>query len=85
MEAQYRYEITDIEQMYHKHRLDDSQREILLMIANTGPMSAKDLVNALPGMKRKSIRYAIRRLKEKNILKKIPNLLDMRSGFYALN
>ena len=55
-----------------------------VMATNTEPMTPGQIQKALSNFSVKDIKYALRRLREKRIIKQIPNLLDMRRVYYRL-
>ncbi|MBY9001939.1 MAG: hypothetical protein KGD64_13560, partial [Candidatus Heimdallarchaeota archaeon] len=50
----------------------------------SGPMTQKQILGSVDQPER-TVRYGIRRLLEKGILKKMSNLSDMRSVYYYLD
>ncbi|MCY3413890.1 MAG: helix-turn-helix transcriptional regulator [Candidatus Heimdallarchaeota archaeon] len=66
-------------------KLPRPTNEILsLMSNNASPMTPSDIRAALPHYSAKDIKYALRRLREKGIIRQKPNLLDMRRVYYRL-
>ncbi len=49
-----------------------------------GPMTPKQIEDALPHVNKDQTRYALRRLIESKIIRRIPNLLDMRSVYFRI-
>lgn len=59
--------------------------EILNLLADTSAeMTPSQIQKALPTFSPKDTKYALRRLREKGVIKQIPNLLDMRRVYYRL-
>ncbi len=59
--------------------------QILQLLRQEETMTPKQIQESLPQFTAKDIKYALRRLREKGIIKKIPNLVDMRRVFYRLS
>lgn len=59
--------------------------EILrIMVKNGEPMTPSQIQKSLSHYTSKDIKYALRRLREKKIIRQRPNLLDMRRVYYRL-
>lgn len=59
--------------------------QILQMLKQEETLTPKHIQEKLPEYSPKDIKYALRRLREKSIIKRIPNLIDMRRVFYRLS
>lgn len=59
--------------------------EILELMATNGtPMTPTQIQKSIGKYSAKDIKYALRRLREKKIIRQRPNLLDMRRVYYRL-
>ncbi|MHA2251421.1 MAG: MarR family transcriptional regulator [Candidatus Kariarchaeaceae archaeon] len=58
--------------------------QILQMLKADETLTPKQIQIELLDYSPKDIKYALRRLREKGVIKKIPNLVDMRRVFYRL-
>ncbi len=59
--------------------------EILdLMARNGSPMTPSQIQKSIGKYSAKDIKYALRRLREKKIIRQRPNLMDMRRVYYRL-
>lgn len=60
--------------------------EIMRILGASGEsMTPSQIIKRLPKYNKKDIKYSIRRLREKGLIRVIPNLLDMRRVFYRLS
>lgn len=60
-----------------------SARVVLHSLATTGPMSPKEISNK-SDLPLRTVSFALRRLTAQNLLRRIPNLQDMRQPLYLL-
>ncbi|MDF1538684.1 MAG: MarR family transcriptional regulator [Candidatus Thorarchaeota archaeon] len=60
-----------------------SARIVLHSLATTGPMSPKEISNKSE-LPLRTVSFALRRLTSQRILRRIPNLQDMRQPLYLL-
>jgi len=60
-----------------------SARIVLHSLATTGPMSPKEISNK-SDLPLRTVSFALRRLTTQNLLRRIPNLQDMRQPLYLL-
>lgn len=60
-----------------------SARIVLHSLATTGPMSPKE-ISRKSELPLRTVSFAIRRLTTQKLLRRIPNLLDMRQPLYRL-
>lgn len=58
--------------------------KIMRLLGENETMTPGDIIKSLPQYTKKDVKYSIRRLREKGLIKVIPNLLDMRRVFYRL-
>ena len=66
-------------------KLPKPTEEILELMATNGePMTPAQIQKSLKRYNTKDIKYALRRLREKKIIRQMPNLLDMRRVYYRL-
>ena len=65
-------------------RLPKSSKRLVATLAERGQMTQKELIQAV-NMPAKTVRYALKRLNEAQLIVSTPNLQDMRSMFYVLN
>ena len=65
-------------------RLPKSSKRLVATLADKGQLTQKELIEAV-GMPAKTVRYALKRLAESQLIVSSPNLQDMRSMFYSLN
>lgn len=66
-----------------RRKLPRGGEDIIKVLDKIGAMTQKDILASVKQPER-TIRYGIRRLLEKGILKKMSNLSDMRSVYYYL-
>lgn len=66
------------------HKLPKSAKKILILLAEAGTITQKEIIS-LSAIPAKTVRYALKRLGEANLIATRPNLADMRSSFYSLN
>lgn len=69
---------------YQLPKLPKSSKRLIAVLAESGQLTQKQLINKVK-MPAKTVRYALKRLDESNLIVSIPNLQDMRSMFYQLN
>jgi DNA-binding MarR family transcriptional regulator len=69
---------------YKLPRLPKSSKRLIAILAEKGQLTQKELIQAV-GMPAKTVRYALKRLSEVNLIVTTPNLQDMRSNFYQLS
>ena len=67
-----------------RRKLPRGGEDIIKVLDINGPMTQKQILGSVEQPER-TVRYGIRRLLEKGILKKMSNLSDMRSVFYYLD
>ena len=65
-------------------RLPEKAIPLLRFLENHGPKTQKEVILALD-LPIRTVRYSIRRLLERNLIRKVPNLKDMRSVFYHID
>ncbi|MCH8908485.1 MAG: winged helix-turn-helix transcriptional regulator [Candidatus Heimdallarchaeota archaeon] len=65
-------------------KLPEKAIPLLRYLDEHGPLTQKELINTL-SLPVRTVRYSIRRLLEKGLIKKVPNLKDMRSIFYHIS
>ena len=65
-------------------RLPEPSREIMVLLIQEGILSPKEIEEHIDAPF-DAIRYALRRLIESGIIKRVPNLLDMRSVYYRMS
>ncbi len=70
--------------MMIRTKLPKDSLPLLKFIENNGPLSQKSILESLKFPIRK-LRYLLNRLVEDGILRRIPNLNDMRSVYYDLS
>ncbi|OLS27259.1 MAG: hypothetical protein HeimC2_12510, partial [Candidatus Heimdallarchaeota archaeon LC_2] len=58
--------------------------EILELLKTQGPLTVGQIKASLPLIEMKNIKYALRCLKNKGIIIRKPNLLDMRKAVYRI-
>lgn len=56
---------------------------LLRYLEEHGPKTQKELIEIL-NLPVRTVRYSIRRLLERGLIRKVPNLKDMRSVFYHI-
>ncbi|MHA1303035.1 MAG: winged helix-turn-helix transcriptional regulator [Candidatus Heimdallarchaeaceae archaeon] len=66
-----------------RRKLPRGGEDIIKVLDEKGPMTQKQILASVEQPER-TVRYGIRRLLEKGILKKMSNLSDMRSVYYYL-
>ncbi len=66
-----------------RRKLPRGGEDIIKVLDDQGPMTQRDILSSVNQPER-TVRYGIRRLLEKGILKKMSNLKDMRSVYYYL-
>lgn len=65
-------------------RLPEKAIPLLRYLESNGPKTQRELIEAL-NLPTRTVRYSIRRLLERGLIKKVPNLKDMRSVFYHIS
>ncbi len=65
-------------------KLPKSSKKLISALAENSPLTQKELILKV-NMPAKTVRYALKRLAEEDVISEIPNLEDMRSIFYTLN
>ena len=65
-------------------KLPKPTNEILKLFKNQDSLTPSQINTALPNFERKDIKYSLRRLREKGIIVRIPNLFDMRRVYYRV-
>ncbi|OLS27807.1 MAG: hypothetical protein HeimC2_10000 [Candidatus Heimdallarchaeota archaeon LC_2] len=65
-------------------KLPKPTNEILKLFNNQDSLTPSQINISLPHFERKDIKYALRRLREKGIIVRIPNLFDMRRVYYRV-
>ena len=73
----------DLELELQNHRLTKSQRKVLAILREKGKngVTPKQLLDEVAFAPR-TVRYALRRLLKKKLIRRIPCLLDMRQWVY---
>jgi DNA-binding MarR family transcriptional regulator len=73
--------------MYHENthvKLPVKAIPLLRYLEANGPKTQKELIETL-NLPVRTVRYSIRRLLERGLIRKVPNLKDMRSVFYHIS
>lgn len=70
--------------MSESTRLPESSIPLLRYLQSQGRRTQRELIEEL-GLPTRTVRYSIRRLLERGLIRKIPNLKDMRSVFYLIS
>ncbi|MHA2098602.1 MAG: winged helix DNA-binding protein [Candidatus Kariarchaeaceae archaeon] len=65
-------------------RLPEKAIPLLRFLEEHGPKTQRELIEAL-NLPTRTVRYSIRRLLERGLIMKVPNLKDMRSVFYHIS
>ena len=65
-------------------KLPPSAQDIIFLLAKHDSLRLEEIQDMIPDITEKTLRYAMRRLLENGIVKRIPNLLDMRSVSYRI-
>jgi len=65
-------------------KLPDSAIPLLRFLEDNGQKTQREIIKAL-NLPTRTVRYAIRRLLERELIRKQPNLFDMRSVFYTIS
>ncbi|MDH5403603.1 MAG: winged helix-turn-helix transcriptional regulator [Candidatus Heimdallarchaeota archaeon] len=65
-------------------RLPEKAIPLLRYLEANGPKTQRELIESL-NLPTRTVRYSIRRLLERGLIKKVPNLKDMRSVFYHIS
>lgn len=65
-------------------KLPPAAEEIIFLLARHDSLRLEDIQEMIPELSEKTLRYAMRRLLENGVVKRIPNLLDMRSVSYRI-
>ncbi|MCY3414091.1 MAG: MarR family transcriptional regulator [Candidatus Heimdallarchaeota archaeon] len=70
---------------YEKHsKLPEAAIPLLRYLEANGKKTQRELIQNL-NLPTRTVRYSIRRLLERGLIKKVPNLKDMRSVFYLID
>ena len=67
-----------------KARLPEKSIPLLRFLEQNGPKTQRELIDTLD-LPTRTVRYSIRRLLERGLILKIPNLRDMRSVYYNIS
>lgn len=67
-----------------EQKLPNSALPLLRYLEAYGSKTQRELIEELD-LPVRTVRYSIRRLLEKNLIQKQPNLADMRSVYYSIN
>lgn len=70
--------------MYKLPKLPKSSKRLILALSDHGSLTQKQLI-AKVNMPAKTVRYALKKLGDLNLIASQHNLEDMRSMFYNLN
>ena len=65
-------------------KLPKSSKKIIILLSEEGTLTQKEII-ALSGIPAKTVRYALKKLSNSDLLVTKPSLMDMRSSFYSLN
>ena len=65
-------------------KLPKSSKKLILALSEHGSLTQKQLIASV-NMPAKTVRYALKKLSEQNLITSQHNLEDMRSMFYSLN
>lgn len=65
-------------------KLPKPTNEILDLFKEQESLTPNQINTSLPHFERKDIKYALRRLREKGIIVRVPNLFDMRRVYYRV-
>ncbi len=65
-------------------KLPKSSKKLILALSEHGSLTQKQLIASVK-MPAKTVRYALKKLSEQNLITSQHNLEDMRSMFYLLN
>ena len=65
-------------------KLPKPTNEILELFKSQESLTPNQINSALPHFEKKDIKYALRRLREKGIIVRVPNLFDMRRVYYRV-
>lgn len=65
-------------------KLPDAAVPLLRYLEANGKKTQRELISNL-NLPTRTVRYSIRRLLERGLIKKVPNLKDMRSVFYLID
>ncbi len=76
----------ELEIELRNHRLTKSQKKVLAILRESGKdgVTPKELMDQVAFAPR-TVRYALRRLLSKKLIRRIPCLLDMRQWIYIPN
>ncbi len=65
-------------------KLPPAAEDIIFLLARHESLKLEEIQEMIPELSEKTLRYAMRRLFENEVVKRIPNLLDMRSVSYRI-
>ncbi|MHA2170582.1 MAG: winged helix DNA-binding protein [Candidatus Kariarchaeaceae archaeon] len=65
-------------------KLPEKAIPLLRYLEVNGPKTQRELIDTL-NLPTRTVRYSIRRLLERGLIRKVPNLKDMRSVFYHIS
>jgi hypothetical protein len=65
-------------------KLPPQAEEIIIVLSKHDSLRLEEIQDMIPELNEKTLRYAMRRLLENGVVKRIPNLLDMRSVSYRI-
>ena len=58
--------------------------ELLQLFKVKKSLTQTEITKSIPNAELKDIKYALRRLREKGVIKRVPNLKDMRKVYYQV-
>lgn len=58
--------------------------ELLRLFKDKKSLTQTEITKSIPNAELKDIKYALRRLREKGVIKRVPNLKDMRRIYYQV-
>lgn len=65
-------------------RLPSSSMVIVKYLRNEGKKTLRE-ISAGTGLTSRTVRYAVRRMQERQMVKEVPSLMDMRSHYFVVN
>lgn len=76
-------------EMYHEQeeiitQLPKSAREIFLLLQNNGALKPRE-IGLYTKLSNRTIRYGLKILCDGNLIRRVPDLQDLRTHFYTIN
>lgn len=72
------------ESVNNVENLPKSAQEVYVLLCNNGALKPRE-IGLYTSLSNRTIRYALKILVDENVIRRVPDLHDLRSHFYAVN